>query len=281
MELKFKNREKINLKKVMIYGNDGTGKSTYAETYSREHQLKPVVIDIDDTNYTNLPILDLNFKTDIFTYNQIKNVINEIANEDEFDTIILDGVTSLLEMLVSKAKGLKKYSDRAERFQDILRTLLSSGKNIIFIGQSDMEVIYNEEFQSNKSIIKVNSIVNEKYLCYKKDGYSVKCVKNRTLPNKPYKDHKQQEKPVKAEPVLPRKETPKPQSNNDFQIPDPEPLRTIVNKVIRILRNEGRKPIRKNIWIKAMECCKEGRIKPEYKDDLQEFIMTHCPEELE
>ena len=67
----------------------------------------------------------------------------------------------------------------------------------------------------------------------------------------------------------------------DLQIDDPEPLRTIINKIIRILRNEGRKPIRKNIWIKATECCKDGRIKPEYKDDLQKYIMTHCPEELE
>ena len=84
--------------------------------------------------------------------------------------------------------------------------------------------------------------------------------------------------PVEAEIVEPRH---KPRLNNDLQTPDPEPLRTIVNKIIRILRNEGREPIRKNIWIKATECCKDGRIKAELKDDLQEYIMSHCPEELE
>ena len=41
--------------------------------------------------------------------------------------------------------------------------MMSSRKNLIFIGQADMEVIYNEEFQSNKMVIKINSIVNEKY----------------------------------------------------------------------------------------------------------------------
>lgn len=277
MELKFKNREKINLKKVMIYGNDGTGKSTYAETYCKEHKLKPVVIDIDDTNYTNLPILDLNFKTDLFTYNQIKNVINEIANEEEFDTIILDGVTSLLEMLVSKAKGLKKYSDRAERFQDILRTLLSSGKNIIFIGQADMEVIYNEEFQSNKSIIKVNSIVNEKYLCYKKkEGYSVKCVKYRELPQNPYQDQNQQE-PVKAEPVLPR-----PQANNDLQIDDPEPVRTIWQELVKTCRDSEDVELNNlNLKKLALELKKGNKIDIQMYRDLIDFIDENCPEELE
>lgn len=182
MVLQFKKRGDNDLKKTMIYGNDGTGKSTFAAEYCRENNLHPVVIDIDDTNYTDLPILELDFKNDLKTYNQIKNAIEEISKSEQFDTIILDGVTSLLEMLVSKAKGLKKYSDRAERFQDILRALLSSGKHLIFIGQADMEVIYNEEFQSSKMVIKVNSIVNEKYLCYKKkDGFSHKVVKFRKV----------------------------------------------------------------------------------------------------
>ena len=182
MSLNFKKRGVSDLKKVMIYGLDGTGKSTFAERYCQENNLHPVCIDIDDTNYTNVPILELSFDNDRETYSNIKGAIAEIKKSDDFDTIILDGVTSLLEMLVSKAKGLKKYSDRAERFQDLLRALLSSGKHLIFIGQADMEVIFNEEFQSSKMVIKVNSIVNEKYLCYKKkNGFSTKTVKYRTV----------------------------------------------------------------------------------------------------
>ena len=110
-----------------------------------------------------------------------KDLVLSIYDDDRFDTIILDGVTSYLEMLVSKANGLKKYSDRAERFQDVLRCLQSSGKHLIFIGQADMEVIYSDEYQSNKMVIKINSIVNEKYHCIKtpKGEYKVETVKFR------------------------------------------------------------------------------------------------------
>ena len=184
--LKFKVRGKDDLKKVMIYGNEGTGKSTFAETYCNNNGLRPVVIDVDDTNYTNLPIVEVDLSTDLKAYKFVKNIVNEILQSGEFDTIILDGVTSYLEMLVSKANGLKKYSDRAERFQDVLRTLLSSGMNLIFIGQADMKVIYNEEHQSNKMVIKINSLVNEKYYCYidEKGRYQVDTVKFRSISEK-------------------------------------------------------------------------------------------------
>ena len=179
--LVFKKRGKSDLKKVMIYGNDGTGKSTFAETYCRNNGLSPICIDIDDTNYTNVPIVDIDLSSDLNTYRYIKDTILKIKGSDQFDTIIIDGVTSLLEGLVSKAKGLKKYSDRAERFQEILRLLQSSGKHLIFIGQADMEVIFTEDYQSNKMVIKINSIVNEKYHCIKtsKGAFKVETMKYR------------------------------------------------------------------------------------------------------
>ena len=181
--LTFKRRGKDDLKKVMIYGNDGTGKSTFAETYCENNGLKPICIDIDDTNYTSVPIVELDLSNDVNTYRYVKDTILKIKQTDEFDTIIIDGVTSLLEGLVSKAKGLKKYSDRAERFQEILRLLQSSGKHLIFIGQADMEVIYTEEYQSNKMVIKINSLVNEKYHCIKtnKGAFKVETVKYRAV----------------------------------------------------------------------------------------------------
>ena len=181
LKLKVRNTENSK-KKVMIYGNDGTGKSTFAETYCEKNGLKPIVIDVDDTNYTNLPIVEVDLSSDLKAYKFVKNIVNEVVQSGEFDTIILDGVTSYLEMLVSKANGLKKYSDRAERFQDVLRCLLTSGMNLIFIGQADMKVIYTEEHQSNKMVIKINSLVNEKYHCYitPKGEYKVETVKFRS-----------------------------------------------------------------------------------------------------
>lgn len=178
MALKFKSPN-TRLKKVLIYGKDGTGKSTFAAQYCKDNNFKPVVIDVEDTNFTGLPIVDMEFSNDRKIYQDLINIIDEIK-DSEFDTIILDGVSSLLELLVSKAKGLKKYSDRAERFQDVLTHLTKSKKNIIFIGQIDMEVIYGEEYQSSKQVIKINSLVNDKYICYKKkNGFSTKQVKSR------------------------------------------------------------------------------------------------------
>ena len=120
--------------------------------------------------------------TDLTTYNSIKETIKEIA-KSEYDTIILDGVTSLLELLTSKAKGMAAYSDRSKRWNDILRALLISKKNLIFVGQIDMELIFTPDAQSSKAVIKVNSMVNEKYYTYIDDkGQYLHTVKKfRTL----------------------------------------------------------------------------------------------------
>ena len=179
--LNFKKRGVDDKKKVLIYGNDGTGKSTYAEQYCKDNGLSAVCIDIDDTNYTSVPLVEIDTRTDLTTFNSICQVIELITEDDRFDTIIVDGVTSLIEMLVSKANGLKKYSDRSERFTKILRLIQASGKHIIWIGQADMKVIYNDDHQSNKIVIKINSIVNEKYHCYisKNGKYEVETEKIR------------------------------------------------------------------------------------------------------
>lgn len=179
-QLKISKRGTNDLKKVMIYGNDGTGKSTFAEQYCKDNHLKPVVIDIDDTNYTNLDIVELDYGTDLSTYKEIKEFCESIKDY-EYDTIIIDGVTSLLENLVSNAKGMAKYSDRASRWNGILRSLLKTKKHLIFIGQADMEVIYTVDAQSPKAVIKVNSMVNEKYYCYidKNGNYKVETKKYR------------------------------------------------------------------------------------------------------
>lgn len=256
--LKFKDRSK-NLKKVMVYGNDGTGKSTFAEQYCHENGLNPVVFDIDDTNYTNLPILELDLCNDIRTYKNIKKAIEEIKGS-EFDTIILDGVTSLLEMLVSKAKGLKKYSDRAERFQDILRSLLTSDCNLIFIGQADMEVIYNEEFQSSKMVIKVNSLVNEKYLCYKKkDGFSHKIVKYRGVKNTPNK--------TSSESV-----------NDIIGEIDDDPIRNHCRNIKKMLEDDGVNVTKSTMKSKVVKLINAGEIDPSLRPDLIKFIQNYCPE---
>lgn len=179
MALKLKTRGN-EPKKVMVYGMDKSGKSTFAYDYCRKNNLKEAVIDIDDTNYTDSPIADIDLTNDLKAYNNIKKAIDDIV-EDGYDTIIIDGVSCLIELLTSKAKGLKAYKDRKDRFDSILRKLIKSNLNLVFVGQIDMEVIYTEEFQSNKPTIKVNSIVNEKYLTYidKQGKYLNKTISSR------------------------------------------------------------------------------------------------------
>ncbi len=186
MAFKLKQRGIDDAKKILIYGNDGTGKSTFAAEYCKTHGLKPIVIDIDDTNYTDCDIVDLTLTNDIKTFNNVKAVIDEIGKTDKYDTIILDGVSSLIEMLVSKDPGIKKYEVRNDRFKQILKRITASGKHIIFIGQADMRVVCNDDYQSNKLIIKVNSIVNEKYHCFidadGKYGYEVEKFREAAKP---------------------------------------------------------------------------------------------------
>ena len=184
--LVFRTRGPKDKKKVLIYGNDGTGKSTFAEQYCEKHGLTAICIDIDDTNFTDIPIVEVDTRNDRLTYNNMMKTIDLIIEDGRFDTIIIDGVTSLLEMLVSKGKGLSKYSDRAQRFTDILRKIQTSGLHTIWIGQADLEVVYNEEHQSNKQVIKLNSIVNEKYHCYisKTGKFEVETKKYRAIEKK-------------------------------------------------------------------------------------------------
>lgn len=185
MAFKLKKRGIDDAKKILIYGNDGTGKSTFASEYCKTHGLNPIVIDIDDTNYTDCDIVDLQLTSDVKTFNNVKACIEEIGRTQKYDTIILDGVSSLIEMLVSKDPGIKKYEVRNDRFKQILKAIRKTGKHIIFIGQADLRVVCNEDFQSNKLIIKVNSIVNEKYHCFIDDdgkyGYEVEKFREATV----------------------------------------------------------------------------------------------------
>lgn len=166
MVLSYKTRQERsetenNLRKVLIYGMDGSGKSTFAETYCNEHNLNPIVIDIDDTNYTALPLVEFRRDNDSVLFKELKTVIKDIANSS-FDTIILDGVSSLLELLVSNSRGMAKYGDRTTRWNKLLNELLLTKKHLIFVGQIDMVVI---EGETSKAVVNVNSIVNEKYRC--------------------------------------------------------------------------------------------------------------------
>lgn len=261
MILKFKDPKKDELKKVLIYGKDGTGKSTFASNYCKEHNLSPVVIDIDDTNRTRLysegRVLNLPLKNSLQTFNNVRGAIDEIAKTEDFDTIILDGVTSLLEMLVSDAKGLAKYSDRATRFQKIIQSLIASEKNLIFIGQADMEVIYNEEFQSSKVVIKVNSLVNEKYLCELDDkgNFTHKVMKYRVVESA--------------------------DSDSEVLSSDDDEIRSICQGIKEELEADGKKVTKSAMKSCVVKKINRGILDAKLRPRLIKYIVAHCPEDLD
>lgn len=177
--LKLKKRGNEALK-ILYYGLDGSGKSTAAHEKCQELGLKPACIDVDDTNFTGVDIIDLDLSNDIKAYKNIKEAIKEIAKAPDYDTIVLDGVSALLELLTPHVEGQRAYKVRADRWSSILQQLINTKKNLIFIGQADMEVIFNDDYQSPKPIIKVNSIVNEKYKCIKEgNNFNTKLEKYR------------------------------------------------------------------------------------------------------
>ena len=175
----FTTRGANNKKKVLIYGNDGSGKSTYAEKYCRENGLNPVVLDLEDTNYTSLPMLNtFDLSTDVKAYRFMKHVLDEIE-ETEFDTIIIDGIDSLIEAFISNAGGLKCYADRSKTFNRFVKDCLNTNKHLIFVGQSPVDLDYYEgtDKKPNACIVKLNAMVNEKYRIGPK--YQVETVKYR------------------------------------------------------------------------------------------------------
>ena len=179
--LTFKKRGADNKRKVLIYGKDGSGKSTYAEKYCNEHGLNPVVLDIEDTNYTDLPMLnEFDLSTDVKAYRFMNRVLNEIEHT-EFDTIIIDGIDSLIESFISNANGLKCYADRSKTFIRFTKDCLKTGKNLIFVGQSPVDLDYynGTDTKPNSCIVKLNAMVNEKYRVG--DKFKVETVKYRVF----------------------------------------------------------------------------------------------------
>ena len=193
--LKLKDRRAGNVpKRVLIYGEPGAGKSSFCEKYCKENNLKEIVIDFDSTNFTKSPVVDIDLSSDLKAYKGIKEVIKEVKNSKDYNTIIFDGVGTMLDLLISSANGMRRFADRSDRFNSILKELLSSDLSVIFIGQWDMSLDSYQDTTPNKSIIRINSLVNWIYSC-KRDGdtFTQTLIKFR----KELEDNKTEEKPVK------------------------------------------------------------------------------------
>lgn len=182
--LNVKKRSDIkSLKKTLIFGDSKAGKSTFCEEYCRKNGLNAIVLDIEDTNYTGMDLInDFDLSSDVKAYRVLKKLCREIENSN-YDTIIVDGVDSLIEAFISDGNGLKAYSDRSKTFAKFLMDLEKTRKNLIFIGQSPLNLdLYKDiDENPNKCIVRINARCNEVYECIKdsKNNYTVKTISKR------------------------------------------------------------------------------------------------------
>ena len=177
MVLKLKNRREVP-KKVLFYGKDGTGKSTKACQYVKMKNLKAVVIDVDETNFTECDVLDIDFSNPTQAYTNMLEAIKDVK-ESDYDTIIIDGITSWIQYITPK-KDLF-MAKRNARFNEFSKELRNSGLNVILIGQVDMYVEDpGKEEKNNKMVVYLNGWVNEKYYCSRSgdnpNNYQYHCV---------------------------------------------------------------------------------------------------------
>lgn len=171
-----------SLKKILIGGRDGSGKSTFAYEYCRKNNLNEVVVDIEDTNFTDSPLInDLDIGNDRKALKNIDMVLNDIKKEG-YDCFVLDGVDVFIEALISNAQGLKAYSDRSKNFSKFVKMLRKSGLNFILIGQAPILLDWYEgtDENPNKPIVRCNAMANEVYKCVKTNGkFEVETLKCR------------------------------------------------------------------------------------------------------
>jgi hypothetical protein len=178
----------------MVMGAPKSGKSTFVEQYCKDNGLNGVVIDIDDTNYTDMPLIrpneglkDCKLVRDSFDdliFDAVMDAINT-ARKEGFDTIVIDGWTLYMSDMEGEAVGWDKINKKNSKLLMTLKKLRLSGLHIIIIGQSDMKLAIDDktnEVKSNKAVLYINSFVNEVYECSCSNGiYKVNTVAKRTL----------------------------------------------------------------------------------------------------
>ena len=277
MALKFKQRNS-RPKKVLIYGLDGTGKSTFAEEYCKKHQLNAVCIDIDDTNFTSIPCIEFERSNHLKVKNQVLTFIEDVKKSEDFDTVIIDGVSSLLNLLVSDSKGIKMYGDRTVALNKILNELARSKLNFILIGQIDLETDRDE---ISSAVVNINSIVNEKYLCFIEKGQYLSEAKKLRVED----DFELLEAEAKPKPKTPKKpKVTKPvkgfETAAEIEPTDEQPvldnyMKTVAIKVIQA----GDKLNKINMRKKVFELVQLGEIDSSIKEDLYKYINENCPGE--
>ena len=174
--------------KVLIYGNPGTGKTTSAWKYCQRKEYNPIVFDNNDTNFTDMPNLDVDFKKNHLSILQNMTRFIPHLKQAGYDTIVFEDIGNLFELLTppsTQKNQLLAYKARSDNIKKLIGCLDKSGCNMIFIGQSDMiiadKVNKNDTENYSKPVVLINALVNFAYYTYKPDENTFEwtCTKYR------------------------------------------------------------------------------------------------------
>lgn len=176
-----KRKDGNNLITALFYGDDGTGKSTAVERYCKKNKLNALVFDLDNTNYTSMDIVtDFDLSNDRRTYKCINEYLEEFKKLG-YDTLVIDGIDTLIEALTGSGQGMSAYSTRSKLFYKLMHKIKALNVNVVFIGQRPVDInSYGKDESPNKLIIRVNALSNEKYRCICNNGkFEVETTKYR------------------------------------------------------------------------------------------------------
>ncbi|MBQ6220104.1 MAG: AAA family ATPase [Methanobrevibacter sp.] len=183
---------------TLIYGNPGSGKTTGAWKHCQMLGYNPICIDVNNTNHTPMPNLDIDFsKNHVYLLRELQRYI-ELLSKSEYDTIVIEDTGRLFDnkltpVKVNEKNKFAKWEVRATALALIVDCLIKSKMNIIFIGQSDMIIKDHPNKDDNETysrpVVEINSIVNWAYYTYKPDEITYKwtCTKYREKPGVLYK----------------------------------------------------------------------------------------------
>ena len=147
--------------------------------------------------------------------------------------------------------------------------MVNINKNVIIIGQIDAQVVWNEEKQSNKSIIRVDSLVNERYLCeadVQKNKFWHTQTKKRTL--------------ELIDEALVEDDVEETTSKKISSKKNDDPIHNQCVKIKEMLEKEGKPVNKSSMKSKVIKLINEGVIPKENRPSLIKYIQEKCPEEL-
>ena len=204
--------------------------------------------------------------------------IEDVKKSEDFDTVIIDGVSSLLNLLVSDSKGIKMYGDRTVALNKILNELAKSKLNFILIGQIDLET---DKDEISSAVVNINSIVNEKYLCFIEKGQYLSEVKKLRVEDdfELLEAEASQNTTVKK----PSRKAAKPsgfETADEIEPVDNNPvIENYAKTVAKQVAMAGDKLNKINMRKKVFEMVQLGEIDSSMKEELYEYINTNCPGE--